>query len=172
MTGAGQDAVVALRDADGRPVRIGRENDDVIVQVAKTAPRGRIRLDAAAREKFRRAFAEAEPPGGVRGGGHPGAGGGYRDVEAGVTEWLERFFWDLPGPVRIGGREFRSLYLEEVRALGYADTNPAVLLRREDDGTVFEVAIGVTVREVRRAPVPLVFQGAQGSPDVEGSGGD
>jgi hypothetical protein len=172
VTGAGQDAAVALRDADGHPVRVGRENDDVIVQVAKTAPRGRIRLDAAARQEFLRAVAAAGPPVGARGDDHPGADGGCLDVEAGVAEWLERFCWDLRDPVRISGREFRSLCLEEVRALGYADTNPAVLLRREDDGTVFEVAIGVTVREVRRAPVPLVSQGAQGSPDVEGSGGD
>jgi hypothetical protein len=172
MTGAGQDAVVALRDADGRPVRVGRENNDVIVQVAKTAPRGRIRLDAAAREEFRRALAAAEPPVGARGGGHPVDGGGYPDLEAVLTEWLERFFWDLLAPVRIGGREFRSLYLEESRALGYADSNPVVLLRREDDQAVFEVAIGMTVREVRRAPVPVVLQRAQGSPDVEGGGGD
>jgi hypothetical protein len=171
MTGAGQDAVVALRDADGRPVRVGRENDDVIVQVAKTAQRGRIRLDAAARQEFLRALAAAEPSADARGGSHP-AGGGYPDVEAGFTEWLERFFWDLLDPVRIGGREFRSLYLEEARALGYADTSPVVLLRREDDGAVFEVAIGVTVREVRRASVPLVLQGAQGPPYVEGGGGD
>jgi hypothetical protein len=125
MTGGRQDAAVALRDADGRPVRVGRENDDVIVQVAKTAPRGRIRLDAAAGEEFRRALAAAEPPAGPRGGGHPGAGGGYPDVEAGVTEWLERFFWDLLDPVRIGGREFRSLYLEEARALGYSAKSAA-----------------------------------------------
>lgn len=172
MTGTGQDAAVALRDADGRPVRVGRENDDVIVQVAKTAPRGRIRLDAVARREFLRALSAAGPPADAAGDDHSGADVGYQDVGAGVTEWLERFFWDLLDPVRIGGREFRSLYLEEARALGYADTNPAVLLRREGDGTVFEVAIAVTVREVRCAPVPLALPAAQGSPDVEGGGGD
>jgi hypothetical protein len=158
VTGGGQDAVVALRDADGRPVRVGRENSDVIVQVAKTAQRGRIRLDAAARQEFLRAFAAAEPPAYARGGGHP-AGGGCPDVEAGVTGRLERFFWDLPGTVVIGGREFRCLYLEEARALGYADGNPAVLLRREDDGTVFEVGIDVTARQVRPAPAGTARSG-------------
>jgi hypothetical protein len=94
------------------------------------------------------------------------------DVEADIIERLERFFWDLLGTVLIGGREFRSLYLEEARALGYADSSPAVLLRREDDGTVFEVGIGVTAREVRRAPVPPVLQEAQASSGAEGDGGD
>jgi hypothetical protein len=73
--------------------------------------------------------------------------------------------------MRFGGREFRCLYLEETRALGYADSNPVVLLRGEDDGTVLEISIDVTAREVRRAPILLVIQDAQAAPEAEGGGG-
>ena len=156
--------VVTVRDADGRPVQVARENGGVMVQASKTAPQGRIRLNAAARETFLRAFTAAEPPACARDGGYP-------DIEAGITGRLERFLCDLDllGTMLFGGREFRSLYLEEARALGYADTSPAVLLRAEDEQAVFEISIGVTAREVRRAPAPLA---AQAAPAAEASGGD
>ena len=94
------------------------------------------------------------------------------ETGAEVSVWLKRSFWDLTGTVPIGGREFRSLYLEEARALGYADSDPAILLRREDDGTVFEVAVAVTARVVCRSPVPLFPQEVRAAPGPGGDDGD
>lgn len=49
-----------IRDLAGFPVKIEQRGGEVIVIVAKTAPRGRIRLGENERNDFIRAYAEAE----------------------------------------------------------------------------------------------------------------
>lgn len=65
-------------------------------------------------------------------------------MEGELGEWLTQKVWD-ESSLRLAGAQFRPLYAEEAEELGYEDDDPAVLLRRESDGRVFEASIEVTV---------------------------
>lgn len=69
-------------------------------------------------------------------------------IEGDLGEWLCQKIWDSFGTLRLGGSNFRPLDSEECEELGNDDDDPAVLLRRESDGQVFEVDIDVTARKV------------------------
>jgi hypothetical protein len=59
---SGQDDewITEIRDLCGYPVKIQQQRDEVILIVARTAPRGRIRLGADERAQFVKAYTEAE----------------------------------------------------------------------------------------------------------------
>ncbi len=52
--------ITEIRDLTGYPVKIQQVRGEVVVIVARTAPRGRIRLGAEERDAYMRAYAEAE----------------------------------------------------------------------------------------------------------------
>jgi hypothetical protein len=133
-----------------------------------------IRLGAAGRQESPRVLAAAEPPVSACDAGRVAPPVGYPDTEGDIAGRLERLLrdLDLSGTMLSGGRVSRCLYVEETQAPGYAGTSPVILLRAEDDQAVSGISTGVTAREVRRAPVPLAAQEAQGSPDAEDGGGD
>lgn len=132
MTGSAPDAVVRVRDADCYPVKVGCRGGDVIVQVAKTAPLGRVRLDAAAREDFLRAFTAMEALAGAHGDADAKAGG-CGCLPGDTAAEVEWFLRDLPDTV-IDGRDAVRLQCGH--------------------GTVFEVGITVTVRQVGPGAAP------------------
>lgn len=69
-------------------------------------------------------------------------------IEGDLWDFLAQRVWDHFGLLSLGGADFRALYAEEARELGYDDDDAAVLLRRESDGAVFEIDIEVTARAV------------------------
>lgn len=74
-------------------------------------------------------------------------------IEGSLGQWLTDQVWDQFRPMSLmGAGTFRPLYLEEAQELGYGDDDPAILLRRESDGKVFEAEIDVTVRVALKQP--------------------
>ena len=69
-------------------------------------------------------------------------------IEGHLAERLALHISEHYGPISAGSDEFRPLFLEEAKALGYDDDDPVVLIRRESDGVVFEVGVDVTARRV------------------------
>ena len=52
--------ITEIRDLTGYPVKIQQQRGEVILIVARTAPRGRIRLGVSERDAYMQAYAEAE----------------------------------------------------------------------------------------------------------------
>ena len=73
-------------------------------------------------------------------------------IEGHLSEWLASKISDYFGSIPLGGDDFTPVCLEDGRELGYADDDPAILLRRRSDGAVFEVEIDPTVRRVGFIP--------------------